>query len=67
MYDIVDRHTLNVVGHAKTLKAACRSVDRRDNSYGAYRYFHRRKLPSDIIMESIARHDAEQRAMESRS
>ena len=42
MYEIVDRHTGNVVGKAKTLRAALRSVDRRDNAYGAYRYSHRR-------------------------
>ncbi len=41
-YEIVDRHTGKVVGHAKTLSGALRSVDRRDNAYGAYRYFHRR-------------------------
>ena len=40
-YHIVDRHTGNVVGKAKTLKHASRSIDRRDNAYGAYRYTHR--------------------------
>lgn len=42
MYEIVDRQTGAIVGKAKTLRAAIRSVDRRDNAYGAYRYFHRR-------------------------
>jgi hypothetical protein len=42
MYDIIDRHTGCIVGHAKTLSGARRAVDRRDNAYGAYRYFHRR-------------------------
>lgn len=41
-YEIVDRKTGAVVGHAKTLSGARRSVDRRDNAYGAYRYFHRK-------------------------
>jgi hypothetical protein len=43
MYEIIDRHAGNkVVGKAKTLKAAIRSVDRRDNAYGGYRYQHRK-------------------------
>lgn len=41
-YEIVDRHTGLVVGKAKTLSAARRSVDKRDLAYGAYRYFARR-------------------------
>lgn len=41
-YEIIDRQTGRVVGTAKTLQGARRSVDRRDNAYGAYRYFHRR-------------------------
>lgn len=40
-YEIVDRHTKAVVGKAKSLRAAMNSVNRRDNAYGAYRYFHR--------------------------
>lgn len=40
-YEIVDRQTKHVVGTAKTLASATRSVDRRDNAYGAYRYFAR--------------------------
>lgn len=42
MYEIIDRHTKTVVGTAKTLRAAIRSVDRRDNAYGASRYMHRK-------------------------
>lgn len=38
-YDIIDRHTGAVVGTAMTRKGASRSVDRRDNEYGAYRYY----------------------------
>ena len=38
MYLIIDSHTGKTVGKAQTLKAANRSVDRRDNAYGAYRY-----------------------------
>jgi hypothetical protein len=41
MYDIIDRHTGCIVGHAKTLSGARRAVDRRDNAYGAYRYTFR--------------------------
>lgn len=37
-YEIIDSHTGLVVGTAKSLKAATRSVDRRDNAYGAYRF-----------------------------
>lgn len=37
-YKIIDRQTGAKVGSAKTLKAASRSVDRRDNEYGGYRY-----------------------------
>jgi hypothetical protein len=36
--DIIDKHTGRKVGECKTLRAASRSVDRRDNAYGAYRY-----------------------------
>lgn len=39
---IVDKHTKKIVGKAKTLAAASRSVDKRDNAYGAYRYTRRR-------------------------
>lgn len=42
MYEIIDRKTGHRVGTAKTLKAALRSVDRRDNEYGGYRFSHRR-------------------------
>jgi hypothetical protein len=41
-YEIVDRQTGKVVATAKTLKTALRAVDRRDNAYGGYRYYHRR-------------------------
>jgi hypothetical protein len=37
-YDIIDRHTQQVVGSAKTRVAASRSADKRDLAYGAYRY-----------------------------
>jgi hypothetical protein len=53
MYEIIDRHTKKVVGKAKTLRAAIRSVDRRDNAYGAYRYMHRKV--SDVAVEQTAR------------
>ena len=38
-FDIIDRHTGRKVGEAKTRASANRSVDRRDNAYGAYRYY----------------------------
>ncbi len=37
-YDIIDGHTGVIVGTAKTRAGASRSVDKRDNAYGAYRY-----------------------------
>lgn len=37
-FDIVDGQTGRKVGEAKTRAGANRSVDRRDNEYGAYRY-----------------------------
>ena len=41
-YHIIDRRTGGVVGQAKTLKGARRSVDKRDNTYGAYIHHIRR-------------------------
>lgn len=38
MYNIIDRQTGKVVGTATSLKTALRSIDRRDNEYGGYRY-----------------------------
>jgi hypothetical protein len=46
-YEIVDRQTGKVVATAKTLKTALRAVDRRDNAYGGYRYYHRRVNDND--------------------
>lgn len=40
-YEIIDCQTGRVVGHAKTLRGALRSCDRRDAAYGAVRYRHR--------------------------
>lgn len=37
-YDIIDRQTGQIVGSCLTAISAHRSVDRRDNAYGAYRY-----------------------------
>lgn len=37
-YDIIDRHTGQKVGEAKTRNGAARSVDKRDNQYGGYRF-----------------------------
>lgn len=44
MYEIVDRKTGQVVSRCKTLAGARRSVDRRDNAYGAYRYMARKVI-----------------------
>lgn len=43
MFEIVDRQTGKTVATVKSLGAAIRSIDRRDNAYGAYRYTYRRK------------------------
>lgn len=40
-YHVIDRQTGAKVGRASTLRGASRSVDRRDNAYGGYRYTHR--------------------------
>ena len=37
-YDIIDRHTGAKVGEAKTRAGATRSVDKRDNKNGGYRF-----------------------------
>jgi hypothetical protein len=42
-YEIVDRQTGKVVAETVTLSSALRAVDKRDNAYGGYRYFHRPK------------------------
>lgn len=41
MYEVIDRKTGSRMGVYKTLKSACRAVDRLDNEYGGYRYFKR--------------------------
>jgi len=41
-FDIIDGHTGAVVASCSTHKGAIRSVDRRDNDYGAYRYRYSR-------------------------
>jgi hypothetical protein len=42
LYVVFDRHTGAVVSKPMTLKAAIRSVDKRDNAYGGYRFGKRR-------------------------
>ena len=37
-YQIIDRHTGQIVGHASMLKRAIAAVDKLDNAYGGYRY-----------------------------
>lgn len=41
MFEIYDRRSGSVVGTAKTREGARRSVDRRDNAYGGYRFAYR--------------------------
>lgn len=52
MYEIIDTHTGYVVGKAKTLRSALRTIDRRDNAYGAYRYTWR-KVDAGIPMRNM--------------
>lgn len=50
-YEIIDTQTGFVVGSAKTRAGARRSVDKRDNAYGGYRY---RAVPVyDAIEEAL--------------
>lgn len=50
-YEIIDTQTGFVVGSAKTRAGASRSVDKRDNAYGGYRY---RAVPVyDAIEEAL--------------
>lgn len=46
-YVVVDRRTGAIVGRCKTLTGARRSVDRRDNKYGGYRFHARAAMPSE--------------------
>lgn len=41
MYNIIDRHTGEIVATRKTLKSASQKVDKLDLNYGACRYFHK--------------------------
>lgn len=41
-YVVVDRHTGNIVSKPMSLVQARRSVDKRDNAYGGYRFGTRR-------------------------
>lgn len=41
-YVVIDRHTGAIVSKPMSLTAARRSVDRRDNAYGGYRYMTKR-------------------------
>lgn len=41
-YVVIDRHTGAIVSKPMSLTAARRSVDRRDNAYGGYRFGTRR-------------------------
>jgi hypothetical protein len=44
---VVDRRTGAIVARCKTREGALRSVDRRDNEYGAYRFYARAAMPSE--------------------
>lgn len=41
MFEIYNKRTQEIVGTAKTREGARRSVDRRDNAYGAYAFGYR--------------------------
>lgn len=47
-YVVVDRKTGAIVARCKTREGARRSVDRRDNEYGAYRYYARPAQASEV-------------------
>lgn len=53
MFNIVDNHTRAIVGTAKTLKGALRSVDKRDNAYGAYRFRAERQARLLALQEAF--------------
>ncbi len=42
LYVVIDRHTDAIVSKPMSFKAAIRSVDRRDNAYGGYRFGKKR-------------------------
>jgi len=42
MYEVINARTRLVVGRAKTLKGALRTIDRLDNAYGAAVHIYRR-------------------------
>lgn len=42
LYVVIDRQSGAVVSKPMSFKAAIRSVDRRDNAYGGYKYGKRR-------------------------
>lgn len=39
-YLVIDRHNQEVIGTYQTLKRASNKVDKLDNEYGGYRYYH---------------------------
>lgn len=41
-YDVIDLQTGQVVGHAKTLRRASQSAEKRNQGYGAHRFAHKR-------------------------
>lgn len=42
LYVVIDRHTGTAVSKPMSFKAAIRSVDKRDNAYGGYRFGKKR-------------------------
>lgn len=44
MFQIIDLHTMIMVGRAKTLRGAMNASDRRNAEYGAHRYAYRRAV-----------------------
>lgn len=66
-YDIIDGHTGRKVGHARTRAAASRTVDRRDNAYGAYRYRAQPVYVSPLLCAELAPVVPEAQRLETRA
>lgn len=47
-YVVIDRHTGTIVSKPMSRISASRSVDRRDNAYGAYRYGYKLVVESEV-------------------
>jgi hypothetical protein len=47
-FEIIDRQTGDKVGQAKTRIGATNSVNKRDNAYGAYRFYAKAIYAEDM-------------------